>query len=120
MKSSSGKYLPTKLVLLFLLFLSSHSAISQTAIFPEGAAKGKVLLNVPTSVFVDGNYAYVVSVSSSSLEIVDISNPANPVHTGNIVDGQGGALLHVPRAVFVSGGLAYVVSNRDAGTVRKE
>jgi len=64
----------------------------------------------PQSVFVSGNYAYVASSTSDALEIVDISNPAAPVHAGSIVNGAGGALLDAPRFVFVSGNYAYVAS----------
>jgi len=48
------------------------------------------------SVYVSGTYAYVASSESNALEIVDISNPALPVHKGSIVNGAGGALLSLP------------------------
>ena len=37
-------------------------------------------LNNPRSVFVQGDYAYVASASSHSLQIVNISDPANHHH----------------------------------------
>ena len=37
---------------------------------------------------VSGNYAYVASYQSNALEIVDISNPAVPVHKGKLVNGD--------------------------------
>ena len=43
---------------------------------------GGALLSTPRSVFVAGNHAYVASSASNALEIVDVSNPANPVHKG--------------------------------------
>ncbi|OPY38211.1 MAG: LVIVD repeat protein [Methanoregula sp. PtaU1.Bin051] len=57
-----------------------------------------------------GNYAYVVSEVSDALEIVDVSDPANPSHKGSIIDGAGGALLDSPQSAFVSGNYAYVAS----------
>jgi hypothetical protein len=68
------------------------------------------LLNDPVSVYVSGNNAYVASSNSNALEIVDVSNPANPVHKGSIVDGTGGARLNDPVSVYVSGNYAYVAS----------
>ena len=68
------------------------------------------LLNNSYSIFVSGNYAYVASAGSNALEIVDVSNPANPVHKGSIQDGTGGAFLNNPYGVFVSGNYAYVTS----------
>jgi hypothetical protein len=68
-------------------------------------------LNNAQSVFVVGNLAYVASYGSNALEIVDITNPAAPVHKGSIVDGGGTPpLLNHPQAVFVSGNYAYVAS----------
>ena len=72
---------------------------------------GGSLLDLPESVFVSGNYAYVVGTYGSALEIVDVSNPANPVHEGSITDGTGGAQLSSPNDVFVSGNYAYIVKS---------
>ena len=71
---------------------------------------GAPFLNNAYGVYVSDNYAYVASTGSNALEIVDISNPASPVHTGSIVNGAGGALLNSPNSVFVSGNFAYVAS----------
>jgi hypothetical protein len=76
----------------------------------DATGTGGALLNGPQSVYVSGNYAYVASANSDALEIVDVSNPANPVHKGSIVNGAGGALLHWPESVYVSGNYAYVAS----------
>jgi len=71
---------------------------------------GAPYLNAPQSVYVSGNYAYVVSYYGK-LEIVDVSNPASPVHKGSIVDGGGNApYLGGAMSVYVSGNYAYVVS----------
>ena len=63
------------------------------------------------NVFVSGRYAYIVSVTSDSLEIIDISDPANPKHIGKILDGAGGASLNGAQDVYVSGKYAYVVNS---------
>ncbi len=70
---------------------------------------GALLLN-PRGVYVSGNYAYVASAGSNALEIVDITNPATPVHKSSISNGVGGALLSNPQSVFVAGNHAYVAS----------
>ena len=44
------------------------------------------------------------------LEIVDVSNPASPVHKGSIINGTGGALLNGAFAIYVSGNYAYIAS----------
>jgi hypothetical protein len=72
---------------------------------------GGALLDNPVGVFVAGNYAYVASLLSDALEIVDISNPSAPHHQGSIVNGAGGALLDDPQCVFVVGNYAYVISS---------
>ncbi len=73
---------------------------------------GGALLTGPVSVDVVENYpyAYVASSGSNALEIVNISDPANPVHMANITDGTGGALLNNPRSVSVIGYYAYITS----------
>ncbi|HTH55995.1 MAG TPA: T9SS type A sorting domain-containing protein [Cyclobacteriaceae bacterium] len=68
------------------------------------------LLYEPTSVFVSGNYAYVTNYINDAVEILDISNPAAPVHKGSLVDGKGGARLQSPSSICVSGNYAYVGS----------
>ena len=61
-----------------------------------------------------GNYAYVVSYSSNAIEIVDVSDPSNPVHKGSIQNGDGGALLNGPGSIFVNQDFAYVVGGSNA------
>jgi hypothetical protein len=71
---------------------------------------GKARLNNPRGIFVQGDYAYVVSVESDVLEVVDISDPHHPKDAGSIKDGTDGARLKDPRSVFVRGDYAYVAS----------
>ena len=71
---------------------------------------GGAALNYPTSVFVQGNYAYIASYESNTLEIVNISNPATPTHAGKITHGTGGAVIDYPTSVFVEGNYAYITS----------
>ena len=69
------------------------------------------ILSSPRSVFVSGNYAYVVGGNTSgALEIVDVSNPSSPTHIGTIGNGTDGALLNTPFSVFISGNYAYIAS----------
>jgi len=67
-------------------------------------------LRHPLGVYVFGNYAYVASAGSNALEIVDVTNPASPVHKSYLTNGAGGAALSVPTSVYVSGNYAYVAS----------
>ena len=71
---------------------------------------GALLLSGQQSVFVSGNYAYVIGFKSHALEIVDISDPSSPVHKGSLTNGSGGALLNSPLSVYVLGNYAYVTS----------
>jgi hypothetical protein len=50
---------------------------------------------------VDNNFAYVASAGSNALEIINVSNPRFPVHSGSITSGEGGALLAYPNGVYV-------------------
>ena len=85
------------------------AAPSQKACITNGfGGVGAVLLGEPSGVFVSGHYAYVASGGSYALEILDVSNPAVPVHLGVVTNGTGGALLENPSAVYVSGRYAYV------------
>jgi hypothetical protein len=66
---------------------------------------GGALLDWPVSVDVSGNYAYVASAISNALEIIDISDPANPVHISTIEAGS------FPSGVAVLGNYAYVINS---------
>ncbi|MEO7310715.1 MAG: beta-propeller fold lactonase family protein [Chitinophagaceae bacterium] len=58
----------------------------------------------PYSVAVAGNYAYVVSSTTNTMKVIDISNPAAPVVKGSVITGN------YPRSVAVAGTFAYVVN----------
>jgi hypothetical protein len=68
------------------------------------------LLKRPISVWVSGNYAYILSWVTFSLEIVDVSDPAKPVHKSKIEAWDHGTLLDNAKSVAVSGDYAYVTS----------
>ncbi|MDH5597813.1 MAG: hypothetical protein OEY34_01740, partial [Cyclobacteriaceae bacterium] len=76
--------------------------------------EGGALLAGPVSVFVEGNYAYVASLTSDALEIVDISNPKAPIHAGKIRHTEGGAFLSSPQSVFIKDNFAYVTGFSNA------
>jgi YVTN family beta-propeller protein len=58
----------------------------------------------PTSVFVQGRYAYVVTFGGGTLQVFDVANPAAPVQTGSTATGAN------PRSVQVQGRYAYVAN----------
>jgi hypothetical protein len=60
----------------------------------------------PFSVAVSGNYAYVVGQANSGLNIVDISNPAQPIFVNAAFPG----LTFSSRSIFIKGNKAYVAS----------
>lgn len=78
----------------------------------NGSNNGTALLAGPNSIYVSGGYAYVASEASGALEIINVTNPANPVHAAFVQNGAGGAPPHLiaPTSVFVSNNLAYVAS----------
>ncbi len=88
--------------------------LTQTGFLKNGT--GGALLTGASSVQVAGNYAYVTSPAMKALEIVNISDPANPKHAAKIVNGTGGAWLDSPVSVAVWGTYAYVV-NQNSGMV---
>ncbi|MDP2908063.1 MAG: hypothetical protein Q8O03_09105 [Nanoarchaeota archaeon] len=70
------------------------------------------VLKGPNAVFVSGNYAYVTSCESTAacgVQVLDVSNPAQPKPVRKIVDDDT-MLLAVPEDIFVSGKYAYVLS----------
>lgn len=101
-----------KAFILSLSLFSNLVVLSQTQdpIHLSSISTDGALLYEPTSVFVVGNYAYVTSYINDALDILDITNPAVPVHKGSLVTGKGGAQLHSPSSIFVSGNYAYVGS----------
>ena len=91
--------------------ITSESQIKHVGSLTDGAGSAPYI-SEPRSVFVSGNYAYIASAGSNALEIVDITNPAKPVHKGSLRDSDvvGGAKLNTPTSVFVSGKYAYITS----------
>lgn len=68
------------------------------------------------SVYVSGNYAYVGNTaygkSPAALEIINISNPAKPVHASSLLDGNGQApYLKLLTRMTVVNNLLYAVDN---------
>jgi hypothetical protein len=84
------------------------SNMTRTIVVDNGA-----MLNHPNFATVSGNYAYVVSETSNSFEIIDISNPTTLVHKSSLVHNNDTIQLYQPKAVAVSGNYAYVVSYSD-------
>jgi hypothetical protein len=78
-----------------------------STIYPKVASTTSTAAN-PYSVFVSGRYAYVANSGSSSMSIIDISNPASPVTVATSSAGTN------PNSVFVSGRYAYVANNGSA------
>jgi hypothetical protein len=67
-----------------------------------------------SSVYVSGPYAYVTGSSDQGVEILDVSDPANPLHAGSI---SGTPDLQNPRNIYVSGRYAYVTSWRRVAVI---
>lgn len=61
-------------------------------------------------VVVRGKYAYVLSDSNSSLDIVDVSDPTTPTLISRVSDGDGGAELGGASSIYISGNLAYITA----------
>ncbi len=83
-----------------------------TSSISDGGGGSIPCLSLPYGIFVSGNYTYVASDGSDALEIVDVTDPANPVHTGSLDNGGGNAAPYLddPFNVVVSGNYAYVAS----------
>ncbi|MCX6937523.1 MAG: hypothetical protein NTU80_06430 [Verrucomicrobia bacterium] len=66
----------------------------------------------PQVITVSGTLAYVGSSSSTSLQILDVTNPLAPVKRGALVGNgtAGAAYLSYPRGIAISGNYAYVIS----------
>ena len=61
----------------------------------------------PNAVFVSGKYAYTANMSDNSMDIVDVSDPANPVEVSNT------PVADQPMSIFVSGRYAYIGDYND-------
>lgn len=77
-----------------------------------GGAKLKFLHGIEQAqaIAVVGNYAYIAVFQNEALEIVDVSNPAAPVHRSSLVDGTDGAKLKGANSICISGRYAYIAS----------
>jgi len=79
-----------------------------------GGGGAKLLTPYDLAVIDDYPYVYVASFGSNALEIVNITDPAAPLHIGSVVNGAGGALLDNPWSVTVAGYNAFVTSKGNA------
>ncbi len=70
-------------------------------------------LNGASSVYVSGNYAYVVSDVDDALTIFDVSNPSSPTYVGALAGAGSPNYLNGAHSVFVSGNYAYVAASND-------
>jgi|GEM_PF-2314617 len=69
------------------------------------AATGSVSTGIqPLSVYVQGHYAYFVNKNSSTLQILDVSNPASPTSVGTVATAPN------PSSVYVQGRYAYIIN----------
>ena len=74
-------------------------------------SKKPAVLTNPQSVFVKDNFAYVSSAGGNTLEILDVTNPVNPVHKSSLNYGMGGVPNNTgPTSIFVSGNHAYMAN----------
>ncbi len=76
---------------------------------PISALSTTVTGSNPHNVYVVGNFAYVVNGASNTLQVFDVTNPANPV-----VEGSVGTATD-PLFVVVSGRYAYVTTYSSPG-----
>lgn len=111
----------------FFNFNSSTNVLSVTNV-SSSAVTSSVLASTPSqpflvstltsstimaqsySVFVSGNYAYMVSLVGDSLTIIDVSNQATPKIIGVLTDASN---LNGARNVYVAGKYAYVANQDD-------
>ena len=75
---------------------------------------GSLELAGASSVFIQGDYAYVAARDDNGLQVIDISDPSSPTGVGQLTNG-GSLELNNPRSVFVQGNYAYVAANGDDG-----
>jgi hypothetical protein len=77
----------------------------------DGGGNLTPCLGIPHSVFVSGNITFVASTGDDALEIVNVTDPANPLHLNRLDDASGVApYLNGSHSVYVYGNYAYVVS----------
>jgi hypothetical protein len=76
-----------------------------------GGGSGGALLDTPFKLKISGDYAYVASLNSDALEIINISDPLNPTHSGSISHG-GSTLLEFANNVFIYENYAFVTASQ--------
>lgn len=85
----------------------------EVAIIPNSAPYS---LGDASGIFLDGDHAYVPSDESSFLNIINVSDPSNPVFVTSIRDGLPGTnWTSGMSGVFVSDGYAYVTNDDNHG-----
>jgi hypothetical protein len=101
-----------------ILNISNPISPQHVSVISDSLVNPQVILGTAWSIFVSGQYAYVSALSDDGVEIIDISDPANPTLKGAIFDsnasqcGAGGVNCALQSAsdVYVSGKYAYVTS----------
>ncbi len=73
---------------------------------------GWALLNQAQDLQVVWNYAYISATTSDAFEIVDISNPVNPIHIWSLSDWWA-VLLNAPKDLVIDWNYAYITVRRD-------
>ncbi len=87
---------------------SNGTAVGQLYVsgsVPTSAIGSVTTGTAPQTLYIQGNYAYVVNQTSSTLQVFDVSNPASPVLVGSVATGTA------PYYVSVQGRYAYVVTS---------
>jgi hypothetical protein len=75
-----------------------------------GTATGRAMAR-PYDVVVADNIAYVASLNSDGLEMIDVTDKVNPRHMASVVNGTNGALMDGAGSLVVIGQYAYVISS---------
>ncbi len=121
--SASRRSLGCAVALLAVAVLASATILSVSEGMPsvpalsmveisEMADSGPVILDGAVAVFGTGGgtYAVVAAVVDGGIQIINVTDPSNPVGTGSITDGAGTALDGASAvAVFGTGGGTYAV-----------
>jgi hypothetical protein len=105
------------LVLTFASAWLAGAAAAATEPAVVGATSSSASLSGTTSVAVSGNYAFAASYWSGQLNVIDISNPANPtpVASAPSTPGTVPGLLDATN-VAIAGNFAFVTSKNRNGT----
>src|SRR5579872_7503981 len=103
-----------QLAAFLIFFLAAVKTFSQIvnpgpAGLVENGGGSPPYLGAPQQVFVQGNYAYVASSTTHSLEIIDITLPGAPVHKGSLTSSDNRNLTSA-RGLYVAGSYAYILS----------